>query len=150
MIANSNSNNILQANNSTVPPAEKEKMRQERNNNNSASSTNNNTRILEKGERAKRASFEEDEHTRDESREMGTDIMATSTTELTIFHSIRLAHFTSLHFTSLHSFCSCFIKNAPRFASLRSVQPSRFLATTRASYRKTIWDGLLVKLPALP
>jgi len=32
------------------------------------------------GERAKRASVEEDENTRDESREMATDIMATSTT----------------------------------------------------------------------
>jgi hypothetical protein len=31
---------------------------------------------------------------RDESREMATDIMATSTTELTLFHSIRLARFT--------------------------------------------------------
>ncbi len=29
--------------------------------------------------------------TRDESREMATDIMATSTTKLTLFHSIRLA-----------------------------------------------------------
>mgnify|MGYP006086775443 CR=1 FL=1 len=45
------------------------------------------------GERAKRskASLEEDEHTRDGSREMAADIMATSTTKLTLFHSIRLA-----------------------------------------------------------
>ena len=42
-----------------------------------------------RGERAKRASLDEDEHTRDESREMATDIMATSTTELT--HSIHFA-----------------------------------------------------------
>jgi len=34
------------------------------------------------GERAKRASLDEDEHTRDEVREMATDIMATSTTKL--------------------------------------------------------------------
>jgi len=55
------------------------------------------------GERAKRASFEEESS--DESREMAT----TYTTELTLFHSIRLAR----------SFCSCFIKNAPRFARCR-------------------------------
>ena len=44
--------------------------------------------------------------------EMVTDEMATSTTKLT--HSIL--------FDSLHSFCSCFITNVPRFASLRSAQ----------------------------
>jgi len=54
-----------------------------------------------KGERAKRASFDEDEHTRDESREMTTDEMATSTTELTLFHSIRLARFIRFALTSL-------------------------------------------------
>jgi len=62
-----------------------------------------------RGERAKRASFEEDENTRDESREMATDIMATSTTELTLFHSIRFKR----------SFCSCFNKNAPGFGSVQ-------------------------------
>ena len=36
------------------------------------------------------ASLLEDEHTRDGSREMATDIMATSTTKLTIIHSIRI------------------------------------------------------------
>ena len=41
---------------------------------------------------------------------MATDTMATSTTKLT--HSIRL--------TRLHSFCSCFTKYAPRFASVQS------------------------------
>ena len=41
-------------------------------------------------ERSERALRKEDEHTRDESREIATDIMATSTTELTLFHSIRL------------------------------------------------------------
>jgi len=57
------------------------------------------------GERAKRASLLEDEHTRDEVREMATDIMAvTSTTKLT--HPIRMAR-------SSRSF---FIKNAPLFA----------------------------------
>ena len=35
--------------------------------------------VRKAGERAKRASLDEDEHTRDESREMATDIMATST-----------------------------------------------------------------------
>ena len=35
------------------------------------------------------ASLLEDEHTRDGSREMAADIMATSTAELTLFHSIR-------------------------------------------------------------
>ena len=44
------------------------------------------------GERAKRASLDEDENTRDESREMAIDIMATSTTKLT--HSILLTRFT--------------------------------------------------------
>jgi len=42
----------------------------------------------EVSERSKRASLDEDENTRDESRSMATDIMATSTTELT--HSILL------------------------------------------------------------
>ena len=37
---------------------------------------------LTEGERAKRASLDEDENIRDESREMATDIMATSTTKL--------------------------------------------------------------------
>ena len=46
---------------------------------------------LRAGERAKRASLDENEHTRDVSREMATDIMATSTTKLTLFHPIRLA-----------------------------------------------------------
>ena len=41
------------------------------------------------GERAKRASLEDDEHTRDESSEIATDIMATSTTKLV--HPICLA-----------------------------------------------------------
>jgi len=42
-----------------------------------------------RGERAKRASLLEDEHTRDESREMTTDIysMATPTTELNPLNS---------------------------------------------------------------
>ena len=56
------------------------------------------------GERAKRASFEEDEHTRDESREMASQhhyIMATSTTELTLFHSIILTRFTRFALASL-------------------------------------------------
>ena len=51
------------------------------------------------GERHKRASLLEDENTRDEVREMATDIMATSTTKQT--HPIRLAR----------SFRSSFIKN---------------------------------------
>ena len=46
--------------------------------------------------------------TRDESREMATDVMATSTTKLT--HSFLLIR--------LHSSCSCFIKNADNLASL--------------------------------
>jgi len=68
----------------------------------------------QKGERAKRASLDEDENrilSRDESREMATDIMAaTSSTKLT--HSILFL---------IHSFCSCFIKNKPRF-----VRPSQW------------------------
>ena len=65
------------------------------------------------GERAKRASFEEDEHTREESREMATDIiMATSTTKLTLFHSILLTRFTRFALASLKM----------RTISLRSAQ----------------------------
>jgi len=61
------------------------------------------------GERAKRASFEEDENTPDESREIATDIMAASTTKLT--HPIN-------SFGSLARFArfSLIIKNVPRFA----------------------------------
>jgi len=62
---------------------------------------------LQVSERAKRASLDEDEHTRDEFREMATDIMAN-------IHSIQTNPLNS--FDSLHSFCSCFIKNASRFA----------------------------------
>jgi len=43
-----------------------------------------------RGERAKRASLDEDEHTRDGSREIAADMMAASTTKLKLFHSIRL------------------------------------------------------------
>jgi len=49
---------------------------------------NSKVRVVE-GERAKRASLLEDEHTRDEVREMARKIMATSTTKLT--YPIRLA-----------------------------------------------------------
>ena len=59
-------------------------------------------------ERSERASLEEDENTRDGYREMAADIMATSTTKLTLFHSIRLAR----------SFPRCSIKNAHNLASL--------------------------------
>jgi len=62
-----------------------------------------------KGERAKRASLLEDEHTR-EVREMATDIMATSTTKPT--HPIRLARFIPFALPSLKM----------RLASLRSAQ----------------------------
>ena len=52
---------------------------------------------IAKGERAKRASFVKDENTRDESREMATYTMATSTTKLThslnSFDSIRFIRF---------------------------------------------------------
>ena len=41
---------------------------------------------------SERASFEEDEHTRDECREMATDIMATSTFELTNPHGSLMLH----------------------------------------------------------
>ena len=46
------------------------------------------------------------------SREMATDIMATSTTELTLFHPIRLAHFTRFARPSLK------MRTQSRFASL--------------------------------
>ena len=60
-----------------------------------------NETYIDEGERAKRASLDEDEHThtRDESREIAADIMATSTTKLTLFHPIQivlLAWFVSL------------------------------------------------------
>jgi len=42
------------------------------------------------GERAKRASLLEDENTRDEVREMATDIMATPTTKLTSLRSAQI------------------------------------------------------------
>ena len=61
-------------------------------------------KVSERSERA----LDEDENTRDESREMATYIMATSTTKLT--HSIRLARLVSVR--------SCFIKNAHNIASL--------------------------------
>jgi len=63
------------------------------------------------GERAKRASLLEDEHSRDEVRKMATDIMATSIHYCT--NSIPL-----ISFGSLGSFRSCFIKNAHNLASL--------------------------------
>jgi len=49
----------------------------------------------------KRPSLDEDESTRDESREMATDTMATSTTKLTLFHSILLARLTHFSLASL-------------------------------------------------
>ena len=45
------------------------------------------------------ARLDEDKNSRDESREIATDIMAATTTETNPFNS----------FDSLHSFCSCFI-----------------------------------------
>jgi len=65
------------------------------------------------GERAKRASLLEDENTRDEVREMATDILATTTTKLT--NPIRLARLV----------CSCFIKNAHKLASLGADRPDK-------------------------
>ena len=46
--------------------------------------------LVDPGERAKRASFEEDEHSRDESREIANRLYIYST-ELTLFHSITFA-----------------------------------------------------------
>ena len=48
---------------------------------------------------SERSEPDEDENTRDESREMGAGIIATSTTKLTLFHTILLTR----------SFCPCFI-----------------------------------------
>ena len=61
------------------------------------------------------------EHTREGSREMAADIMATSTTELT--HSIRLARLV----------CSCFIKNAHNLASLGAGDEVRRMTMLAAS-----------------
>jgi len=74
--------------------------------------------ILEAG--GERASFEEVIHTRDESREMVTDIMAMSTTELTSYST---------------QFFGSLMKNAPRLASLRSAQT--FLAPFRRTATQT-------------
>ena len=65
-------------------------------------------RKARRGERAKRASLLEDRHSRNEVREMAKDIMAISTTKLTLFHSIRVSR----------SLPPCFIKNAHNLASL--------------------------------
>jgi len=65
---------------------------------------------------------------------MATDIMATSTAKLTLFHSILLTRFTRFALASLvslllHSFRACFIKNAPRFILLgAAVLRSRLLS----------------------
>jgi len=69
-------------------------------------------RSRRKGERAKRASLLEDEHTSDESREMATDEMATSTTKLTLFHSILMTR----------SPRPCLINYAHNLASLGAVR----------------------------
>jgi len=61
----------------------------------------------------------EDENTRDEVLEIATDTMATSTTKLTHRN----------HFGSHYSLLSCFVKNAPRFASLRSAQCTNLFST---------------------
>ena len=78
--------------------------------------------MTRRGERAKQASSEEDEHTRDESTPRNGcrhNIMATSTTELTYYY-YSTQFVCSLHSCcSLHSFCSCFNKNAPLFARCR-------------------------------
>jgi len=56
------------------------------------------------------ARLDEDKNSRDESREIATDIMAATTTETNPFNS----------FDSLHSFCSCFINM--HLAPFRSAQ----------------------------
>ena len=56
-----------------------------------------------------RASLEEDEHTSDESREMATDIMATSTTKLA--HSIILTRFIRFALASL-KMCTISLRSA--------------------------------------
>ena len=80
---------------------------------------------FEQGERAKRASLDEDENTSDESREMAADIMATSTTKPPR--------------DSLHSFCSCFIKNAP---PLRSAQPGVQKDIGNRAFLETIFSAM--------
>jgi len=57
--------------------------------------------VSERAKRSDRASLDEDEYTRDESREMTTDIMATSTTKLTLFHSKLLTRFNRFALASL-------------------------------------------------
>ena len=69
--------------------------------------------MLEVSERSERALTED---TRDGSRKIATDIMATSTTKLTLFHPFRLAHFTRFARPSL-KMC---------LASLRSAQSHDF------------------------
>jgi len=71
----------------------------------------------------------EDMHSRDESREMATVIMATSTTKLT--HPIRLTR----------SFRSSFFINAPRFAR-RSVAEMKALEKGKKIGKDTALDGI--------
>ena len=98
------------------------------------------------GERAKRASFEEDEHTRDESPRNGYrhNGYIHNTTELTFFHSIRL--------TRLQSLCSCFVKNSPRFARCSNQIVARKRREEKARYNlvKSPFDGATSKSSTAP
>ena len=78
-----------------------------------------------------RASLEEDEHTSDESREMATDIMATSTTKLA--HSIILTRFARFALASLKM----------RSISLRSAQIRLRKNVTEANTK--LFDDLKVR-----
>jgi len=78
-----------------------------------------------------RASLEEDEHTSDESREMATDIMATSTTKLA--HSIILTRFIRFALASLKM----------RTISLRSAQIRLRKNVTEANTK--LFDDLKVR-----
>ena len=81
-------------------------------------------RAFEVSERSEGASLDEDKHTRDESRELATDIMVTSTTELT--HPILLTRFIRFALASLKM----------RIISLRSAQLLRS-QNQRANYLLT-------------
>ena len=82
---------------------------------------------VKKGERAKRASLEEDEHTRDEVREMATGIKATSNTKLTLFHLILLTRLTRFALASLkmRTISLRSAQTRPRQCSLARLAPSR-------------------------
>ncbi len=90
-----------------------------------------------RGERAKRASLDEDEHTRDESREMATDIMATSTTKLT--HPIRLARLVRFARPSLKMRLACTAQELATLEKLVKLRTQALIAVEKHVH--DLWSG---------